>query len=121
MGGMAETLSEARAAIERYKGTLKRAKEHTESMTTRALHTGVVVAAATATGAARKKWGDDTPEHRLKIPKTQIDADLALGAGAALAGIVGLGGKQSDILAAMGSGILGGMGAIAAFTSVKRG
>lgn len=112
------TLTEARGAVERYRGSLRRIREQAEVVSNRAVGLGANVALGAAVGAARKKWGEG-PENKIAIPGTRIDADLAAGVVLALAGVTGMAGKQSEVVTAVGSGVLTGYATLAAYHGVR--
>ena len=55
-----------------------------------------------------------------KIPRTDIDTDLALGGAALFAAVVGMGGKQADPLLAFGLGMASGSLSRGAETAVSQ-
>ncbi len=86
---------------ERMTRSLARAKEQYREGVERSVAAVSGAAGGLASGAIRGMG-------YAKIPRTNIDADLALGAAAMLAAITGMGGKQSDALLAFGIGMTAG-------------
>lgn len=103
--------SQLRKALERAKGVAKRAREEGEHIAGRAIQSGLTVGAGYGTGLLRAKFGEG-PLRELKIPKTQVDADLAAGLALTFAGTVGLTGKYSEETCALGAGVLAAHGAL---------
>lgn len=82
-------------AYEKSRAKLKRIQEQSDVVVQRGVSLAVGCVGGAASGAAR---GLGYP----KIPRTQIDTDLALGGAAAIGGLLGIGGKQSDTLMIFG-------------------
>ncbi len=111
---MAQPQSKYLAQLDKIKGTLKRAKEETRAITHRGVQTALTAGTAYAAGAARHSWGEG-PDKAIKIPGTDIEADLAGGVLLSLLGVSGFADDYSDQLVAIGSGMLAANLAIKAF------
>lgn len=88
-------------AHERASNRLAKMKEKYQEGVQRSVMAVSGVAGALGSGALRGMG-------YTKIPRTDIDADLAIGGVALLAAVVGMGGKQSDPLMAFGLGMAAG-------------
>ena len=85
-------------AHERASNRLAKIKEKYQEGVQRSMMAVGGLAGAAASGAIRGMGYS-------KIPRTDIDADLAVGGAAVLAAVTGMGGKQSDVLLAFGLGM----------------
>ena len=88
-------------AYESASSRLARAKEKYQEGVERSVMAVSGVAGALGSGAIRGMGYS-------KIPRTDIDTDLALGGVALLASVIGMGGKQADPLLAFGIGMAAG-------------
>ncbi len=100
-------------AYESASSRLARAKEKYQEGVARSVMAVSGVAGGLASGAIRGMGYS-------KIPRTDIDADLALGGAAVLASVVGMGGKQSDALLVFGVGMASGSLSRGAETAVSQ-
>lgn len=83
---------------------LKRAKEKGEAIAVRSMRAVATVGGGVAVGLMRGMWGDAS--GAVHLPGTKIDADMALGVAATLAGVSEVAGKASDDVLAFGAGAL---------------
>lgn len=83
---------------------LKRVKEKGEVVAVRSMRAVATVGGGAAVGIMRGMWGDST--GAVHVPGTKIDADLALGVAAVMAGVTEVAGKASDDILAFGAGAL---------------
>lgn len=106
--------TELMAGLQRARSAITNVKAEAKNITRRGVNTGVTVGSSFAVGALRNKFGEGA-DKELNIPGTEIEADLALGIIASLAGISGVADEYSDVLCSAGGGILGANLAIRAF------
>lgn len=99
-------------AHERASSRLAKMKEKYQEGVQRSVMAVSGVAGALGSGAIRGMGYS-------KIPRTDIDTDLALGGAALLASVLGMGGKQSDPLLAFGIGMAAGSLSRGAETAVS--
>lgn len=99
-------------AHERASNRLAKMKEKYQEGVERSVMAVSGVAGALGSGAIRGMG-------YTKIPRTDIDADLALGGVALLAAVIGMGGKQADPLLAFGIGMASGSLSRGAETAVS--
>lgn len=99
------------AAVERYRGSIARAKEQAKAVGRRTINGGLTVGSGYAVGMARNKFG------AVEVPGTEVPADLAIGCAATAIGLMGWADDYSDAIVAVGSGTLAGCAAIYALQS----
>ena len=98
--------------LQRMKNSIANVKEQASEISARVVSSTLTVAGGGASGVLRG-WNDDgTP---VEVPGTDIPADAALAAALLVVGVSGMGGKASDSITSLGSG----MGAAAAAFGVK--
>jgi hypothetical protein len=90
--------------LDRAKHTLARNKEKVKLGAERTMHAGLGVLGGAAVGAARSKFGEGV-DGQILIPGIGIDADAVLGATLIILGVSGYGGRQSDSILAIGTGV----------------
>jgi hypothetical protein len=110
-----QSKQEALAALGRAKNLIQKTKVEAKQISKRALDTGITVGSAYLVGKVRAAKGEGA-EKRILIPGTDIDAELAIGSLAALAGISGLLDEMSDPVRSFGDGLLAANAAIMGFT-----
>jgi len=104
-------MSETRIAkmadkLESYAGKIKKLKEEGQEVAGRVIHSTLTVAGGAAVGATRAWFGDKHKNYAVKLPGTEIDAELAVGLALTGAAVTGVAGKYSDHLNSLGSGML---------------
>lgn len=100
------TLTEAKAALQRARSTIKNAKEEAEQIATRGTSLMIGAGTGAALGLLDSKYGDPTAigQKRARIPGTEIEASTALAFAGGALGVSGLAGKASDQVVAMAIG-----------------
>lgn len=104
------------AYAQRAKSAITRAKQETKEITRRSVGVGLTAGSGYLVGALRNKYGEGE-QRKMLVPGTEIEADLALGVVASLAGAIGLADEYSDVLCQVGGGTLAAYLAIKGFES----
>ena len=110
-----QSKGEALAALSRAKNLIQKTKVEARAISGRAIDTGITVGSAYLVGKLRATRGEGA-DKRILIPGTDIDAELAIGSLACLAGISGLLDDKSDLVRSFGDGLLSANAAIMGFT-----
>jgi hypothetical protein len=92
--------------LDKAKSHIAKAKEQGEVITGRVSHAALTVGGGALVGAMRGYMGDPRDGYAVYLPGTKVHADLAAGVALAGAGIAGVGGKHTDTLVSLGSGVL---------------
>lgn len=106
--------SELVAGLSRARNSIQNAKAQTKAITRRTANTGITAGAGFAVGALRSRFGEGEAKAIL-LPGTEVEADLAFGVLASLAGVAGMADEYSDLLCSAGGGALAANLAIRGF------
>ena len=100
------TKTQALSRLESYKNRMAKVRDEARVVTKRTVSTALGTGAGFGVGYVRANYGE------VKVPGTTVDADLTVGLAAAVLGITGLAGDQSDHAASIGTGVLAGYAAL---------
>lgn len=98
--------------LQRMRSTMANVKEQATEISGRVVSSTLAIGGGAASGMLRG-WNEDGTV--VEVPGTDIPADAAIAAALLVVGVSGMGGKASDSVTALGSG----MGAAAAAFQVK--
>jgi delta 1-pyrroline-5-carboxylate dehydrogenase len=101
--------SQLASALQRSKSIIAKARNETKLITKRTVNVGLTAGSGYLVGLARNKLGDG---GKLKIPGTEVDADLVAGVVMSVAGLAGFGDDYNEQLCSIGAGTLAGYLAI---------
>lgn len=88
-----------------YSSLKQRTTQEYESVSARFINGVLTVSGGATVGVLRGALGEG-PGNDVKLPGTNVDADLAIGTMAALAAVAGFAGRYSDEIGAFGHGVL---------------